>query len=103
MSATNPQPANNCIQLPTLPTELPFGISLGIPKAGIGINLAINFCCHFNLPLSVSTDDLIAILAVAGITLPTLAFNANLLKPIQATLIAVNTYIKNLPLACPLD
>jgi hypothetical protein len=102
-SVNTTQSSNNCIELPVLPTVLPFGISLGIPKVGIGINPGINFCCQFNVVLAVSTEDLVAVLTAAGITIPTLPLNGNLLKPIQATLIKVNTYIKNIPLKCPIE
>jgi hypothetical protein len=93
----------SCIQAPKLPTSFPIGLSFALPKASLGINLGINFCCQFNLPISVSTDDLIALLAAAGITLPELALNADILKPIQAQLILVNKYLDKLQLNCPLD
>lgn len=93
----------SCIQVPQLPTTLPLGITLGVPKAGIGIDLAINFCCHFNLPLSLSTDDLIALLQAVGINIHTISLNVDVLKPIQAYLIAANKYIKKLEFDCPLN
>jgi hypothetical protein len=97
------QTQQNCIALPTLPTSLPVGLTLGVPKAGLGINLALNLCCNYNVPLSVSTDDLIALLSAAGLSVHTLQLTGNLLAPIQAQLIAANTYIKNLPLYCPIQ
>jgi hypothetical protein len=93
----------SCLAAPKLPTSFPIGLSFGLPKLTLGIDLSINFCCQFNLPISVSTDDLIALLAAAGITLPTLALNADLLKPIQAQLILVNKYLDKVQLNCPLD
>jgi hypothetical protein len=92
-----------CLAAPKLPTTFPIGITLGVPKLGIGINLGINLCCQFNIPLSVSTDDLIALLQAAGINIHTLSLNADLLKPIQAYLLAANKFIDKLELNCPLD
>lgn len=93
----------SCIQAPMLPTTFPIGLTLGIPKIGIGIDLSINFCCQFNLPLSVSTDDLLPLLAAIGITPSTLVLSADLLKPIQAQLIAVNKFLSKLQINCPLN
>ncbi len=101
-SATS-QTTQNCLALPTLPTELPLGISLGVPQLSFSPNLSLNLCCNFNLALNVSTADLIALLQAAGLNINTLQINGNILQPIQALIIAVNTYIDNLPLACPLD
>ena len=93
----------SCIQAFQVPTTLPFGITLGLPPIGIGINLGINFCCHFNLPLQVSTADLLALLKDAGLDLSTIQLNADLLKPVQAQLLAVNKFLKKLTFSCPLN
>ena len=93
----------SCIQVPQLPTTLPFGITLGPPNGSIGVNLAINFCCHFNLPLSISVSDLLALLKAAGLDLSSITLSADLLKPIQAQLFAINKFIKKAQFSCPLN
>ena len=102
-TASVTQTTQNCISIPSLPTELPLGISLGLPQLAFSPNLSLNLCCNFNLALNVSTADLVALLQAAGINIHTLQINGNLLKPIQATLIAINTYLANLPLHCPIE
>ena len=92
----------SCLAVPHIPTELPFGLGLGIPKLGLG-PFNFSFCCTFNIPLSISTDDLLPLLAAIGITPANLSFSGNLLKPIQAQLIAVNKFIDKLTLNCPFD
>lgn len=92
-----------CIQALQLPTTLPFGITLGLPTIGIGIDLGINFCCHFNLPLQISTADLLALLRAAGLDIHSISLSANLLKPVQAQLLAVNNFLKKLTFSCPMN
>ena len=93
----------SCLSAPKLPTSLPVGLTLGVPKVGIGVNLGINLCCHFNVPIAVSTDDVLALLAAAGISVHAIPLTANLLKPIQTYLIAANKFLDKLQLNCPFD
>jgi hypothetical protein len=92
----------SCLSVPHVPTNLPFGLGIGIPKAGVG-PFSFTLCCTWNIPLAVSTDDLLPLLAAIGITPKTLSWSGNLLKPVQAKLIAVNRVIDKLQLNCPLD
>lgn len=83
----------SCVNLTIPQISLPLGISLALPKIALGLNFAINFCCHFGLGLDIELN------------LPTIGLSIDILAPLNVIILAVDAEIDILEsyLVCPFE